>query len=176
MTQQDLPSTARRIWKSAQLLIAFKRDRDRSTRAVPRLWPPKGGIAYLRGRSPDQETFIDVKGHSDEDSVQLKLRSDRIIARRNSNAGWSGVELDDGQVRVLVGDVWIEIGDDGGVTRRTADSTTYLEGDGSFIRVSDDLEVTVDADGRQMTRRTSEQFDGIFPDGVISRKKNGPSG
>ncbi len=72
-------------------------------------------------------------------------------------------------VRVLVGDVWIEVGPDGTVTRRADDSTTYLEGDGSIIRFSEDAEIMVSSDGSSITRRTADRIEGLTPDGVVSK-------
>lgn len=163
--------TARTIWDRAQLLIAFHRDTARKLRPEPYLWPPKDAKAGLRANADDQETFVHLRGQDRSDDVQLKLRADRIIARREKGKGWSGVEIDDCVVRVLVGDVWIEVAPDGTVTRRAEDSTTYLEGDGSIIKLSEDAEITVSTDGSTITRRTADRVEGLTPDGVVSKAR-----
>ncbi|MGY9039860.1 MAG: hypothetical protein ACKVLA_18820 [Rhodobacterales bacterium] len=162
-------SRIRTVWDRAQLLIAFHRDPARKLRPEPFLWPPKDATAGLRSDADDQEAFVHLRGRDRSDDVQIKLRSDRIIARRDPGKGWSGVEIDDCMVRVLVGDVWIEVGPEGTVTRRADDSTTYLEGDGSIIKFSEDAEIMVSSDGSSITRRTADRIEGLTPDGVVSR-------
>ena len=168
---EPVSSAIRAIWDRVQLLIAFHRDPARKVRPEPFLWPPNGATAGLRGDAEDQETFVHLRGVDRSDDVQLKLRPDKIIARREVGKGWSGVEIDDGCVRVLVGDIWVEVGPDGSVTRRADDSTTYLEGDGAIIRLSEDAEILVSRDGRSITRRTAERIEGLTADGVVSRTR-----
>ena len=105
------------------------------------------------------------------DDVQIKLRSDKIIARRAPGKGWAGVEIGDNLVRVLVEDIWIEIGPDGTVVREAADGTTYLEGDGSVIKVSEDVEILVSHDGSSITRRTADRLERLTADGIMSRSR-----
>lgn len=162
---------ARTIWNNAHFLIAFHRDKAKQKREEPRLWFPSDGKAGLGADPLDREVFVHLRGKDRTDDVQLKLRSDRIIARRDKGKGWSGVEVDDAMVRVLVNDVWVEIGADGTVTRRAEDSTTYLEGDGSIIHVSDDTEVLVSGDGTSIMRRTPDRIEGLSPDGVVSKSR-----
>ena len=161
----------RAVWTQARLLIAFHRDPQRRRRQVPFLWQPKGASAGLRADPEDQEAFVHLKGAAEEDDVQLKLRQDRIIARRAAGKGWSGIEVTEHGVRVLVGETWIEIGHDGGVTRRSGDVTTFLEGDGAILRLGPDVEVIVAADGSSVSRRTGEQIQVLSDDGVLSKRK-----
>lgn len=170
-----LRRSARTVWDRAQLLIAFHRDPARKMRPEPFLWPPNDATAGLRGDADDQETFVHLRGKDRGDDVQIKLRSDRIIARREPGRGWSGVEIDDFAVRVLVGDVWIEVQADGTVKREAADGTTYLEGDGSIIKLSEDAEIMVSGDGSSITRRTADRIEGLTPDGVVSRERRVPA-
>ena len=87
------------------MFIAFHRDPSRKKRETPYLWPPKDASAGLRPEVEDQETFVHMRGAEKADDVQLKLRAHAIIARRDPSRGWSGIEIDDHSVRVLVGDV-----------------------------------------------------------------------
>ncbi|WP_308917224.1 hypothetical protein [Jannaschia sp. LMIT008] len=166
-------SRVRSIWDRAQMFIAFHRDPARKKRAEPYLWPPKDAAAGLRAETDDQETFVHMRGTDRADDVQLKLRTNAIIARRDPGRGWSGVEINDQSVRVLVGDVWITI-DQMGTVKREADdgaSTTFLEFDGSIIQLTEGAEVCVSADGAEITRRTADRIEGLTPDGVVSRQR-----
>ena len=102
--------------------------------------------------------------------MQLKLRPNAIIARREPGRGWSGIEINDHSVRVLVGDVWIEIDPMGAVKREADDgaSTTFLEFDGSIIQLTEEAEVCVSGDGERITRRTAERLDVVTGDGIMS--------
>lgn len=166
-------SRVRSIWDRAQLLIAFHRDPARKKRNEPYLWPPKGAVAGLRSDAADQETFVLMRGKDRADDVQLKLRSDRIIARRHvgTEQTWTGVEITNQSVRVLVSDIWIRIDGDGMVTREDGDSTTYVEGDGAIVRLSDTSEIIVSPDGAEMIRQTSDRIDIFKPEGVLSKMK-----
>lgn len=158
------------IWDRARLLIAFHRDPARKKRAEPYLWPPKDATARLRADASHQETFVHMRGAEKADDVQLKLRANAIIARREPGRGWSGIEINDHSVRILVGDVWVEIVQDGTI-RREADNitgATFLEGDGSIIQLTEDAEVCVSPDGGKITRRTSDRLDVVTEDGILS--------
>ena len=170
-------SRARSIWDRAQMFIAFHRDPARKKRVEPYLWPPKDAAAGLRAETEDQETFVHMRGTDRADDVQLKLRANAIIARREPGRGWSGVEINDHSVRVLVGDVWITI-DPMGTVKREADdgaSTTFLEFDGSIIQMTEEAEVCVSADGEKISRRTADRLDVVTADGIMStpRKRLG---
>ena len=160
----------RPLWERAQMFIAFHRDPERKKRETPYLWPPKDACAGLREGITDQECFVHLRGSDRADDVQIKLRPNTVIARREPGRGWSGVEITGHTVRVLVGDTWVEIDPMGTVTRRTADgaSTTFLEFDGSIIQLTEDAEVCVSPDGERITRRTADRLDVVTGDGVMS--------
>lgn len=152
------------------MFIAFHFDPARKKRAEPYLWPPKNAAAGLRSDVGDQETFVHMRGAEKADDVQLKLRANAIIARRDPGKGWSGVEINDHSVRVLVGDVWITI-DPMGTVKREADdgaSTTFLEFDGSIIQLTEEAQVCVSADGEKISRRTADRLDVVTGDGIMS--------
>lgn len=166
----------RQVWDRAQMLIAFHRDPNRKKRTEPYLWPPKGACAGLRADVTDQETFIRVRGTENADDVQIKLRPNAIIARRrDSSRGWQGVEITDHSVRVLVGDVWVEIDPLGTVKRWTNydATTTWLEFDGSIQRFTDDAEIYVSPDIDEVTRIKPERVDLLFPDHATSKPPRG---
>ena len=162
--------TPRPLWERAQMFIAFHRDPERKVRRVPYLWPPKDASAGLRAETADQETFVHLRGPDPACDVQIKLRPNAVIARREPGRGWSGVEITGHSVRVLVGDTWVEIDPMGTVKRQTSDgaSTTFLEFDGSIIQLTEDAEVCVSPDGERITRRTAERLDVVTGDGVMS--------
>ena len=162
-------------WKSAQLLIAFHRNKDGQRRQDPRLWSPKNGVAGVTDDPKVKESILVVRGHGDAGDVQIKLHPDKIILRRDPDAiGWSGVQVDHHGVRVLVGDVWITVQADGSIKREVegaAGDESWLEADGSYIRLAPELEIEVSGDGRKMTRRTAERIEVIDEDGVLSRPR-----
>ena len=152
------------------MLIAFYRDPKRRQRAVPFLWPPNGAAAGLKADPADREAFVHLRGTDPTNDVQLKLGPNAIVARREPGRGWSGIKIEDHTVRVLVSEVWIEIGPDGGVRRETVQGgkTTFVEGDGAIIQLSEDAEVFVSGSGERMTRRTKDRIDVVTADGVLS--------
>ena len=164
---------ARIVWEKAQLLIAFHRDLSQRLRAHPYLWPPRGASAGLSTDVGERETFVHLRGADRADDVQLKLRANAIIARREPGRGWSGIEINDHTARVLVGDVWVEVDPLGTVKRTTEDgsSTTFLEGDGSIIQFTEAAEVCVSADGAEISRRTAGRLDVVTPDGILSQPR-----
>ena len=173
MTRNASSTGVRAIWERAQLLIAFHRDPARKRRAAPYLWPPKGSSAGLRADTSEQETFVHMRGADRTDDVQLKLRQNAIIARREPGRGWSGIEINDRCVRVLVGDVWVEIDPLGAIKREASDgaSTIFLEFDGSIIKVTEEAEVRVSADNAEIARFTAERLDVVTADGITSRPR-----
>ena len=173
-TPRTSKAPIRSIWDRAQMFIAFHRDPTRKKRAEPYLWPPKDAAAGLRTEVDEQETFVHMRGVEKADDVQLKLRANAIIARRDPGRGWSGIEIDDHRVRVLVGDVWIEIDPLGSVKRSTDDgaSTTFLEFDGSIIKTTEEAEVSVSADNAEIVRRTAERLDVVTADGIMSKPRD----
>ncbi|MEM7645073.1 MAG: hypothetical protein AAF366_21555 [Pseudomonadota bacterium] len=173
MSQAPAPTAQPQIqsvWDRARMFIAFHRDPARKKRAEPYLWPPKDATAGLRADASDQETFVHLRGTDPADDVQLKLRPNAIIARREPGRGWSGIDINDSRVRVLVGEVWMEIGPDGTIKREAEDasSTTFLEGDGSIILLTEEAEVCVSPDGGTISRRTPDRLDVVTEDGIMS--------
>ncbi|ABI93376.1 hypothetical protein [Roseobacter denitrificans] len=167
-----VPSPIRAVWKTAELMIAFHKNKKKERRDEPYLWRPKDAIARLLSKPEDQEAFIVLKGHEDAADVQIKLHPDKMIIRRDHVLGWSGIVIDDHSVKVLVDDDWIRIDHDGAVKIERDAETTYLEGDGSIIRTSPDAEIMISSDGQSMSRRTGEQLDAFTPEGFISRKRS----
>lgn len=160
-------------WKSAQLLIAFHQNKDGRTREDPRLWSPKNGVAGVSDNPKAKESFVAVRGEGDAGDVQIKLHPEQIIVRRDPDSiGWAGVQIDHYEVRVLVGDVWITVKADGSVKREVEGEDhdqSWLEADGSYIRLSPDVEINVSGDGSSLSRRTEDRIEVIDDDGVLSR-------
>lgn len=116
----SLTSSARRVWKSAQLFVGFHRDPKGQARDIPHVWPPRDGRASIHPDPNQQESFVELQsaeGDSTQD-VQIRLRPDKIVLRRDAKEAWEGVMIDELVVTVKVGDVSISIDQDGSVTRR----------------------------------------------------------
>lgn len=167
----SVPSTARAIWKSAELLIAFHKNRHQERRDKPYLWRPKDATAWLNQNPKYQEAVVVLKGVGDSEDVQVKIHTDKMVIRRDQPLGWSGIVIDDDVVRVKVDDTWILVKSDGGVTVENDAETTYLDGDGSILKISPDTEIMVSADGERMSRRTEDQFDAFSEAGFMSQKR-----
>jgi hypothetical protein len=165
------PSPVRAVWKSAELLIAFHKNKKREKRAEPFLWRPKEAFARLLAEPEDQEAFVVLKGADDVEDVQIKLHPDKVVIRRDQPLGWSGIIIDEHTVRVMVDNVWVRIDHNGSVVVERDAETTYLEGDGSIIKINPEAEIMVSSDGRRMSRRTDSQIDAFTEDGFVSRKK-----
>ena len=162
-------------WKSAQLFIAFHRNKDGRRRQDARLWSPPNGVAGVTEDPKAKEAFLNVSGHGDAGDVQIKLHPRKIILRRDPEAvGWSGIEVDHYGVSVLVGDVWITVQADGSIRREirgVEDDESWMHADGSYIRIAPEVEIEVSGDGRKMTRRTTDRIEMIDEDGVLSRPR-----
>jgi hypothetical protein len=174
----NVPARIASAWKSAQLLIAFHCNPDGGRRREPRLWSPKNNVAGVTADPKAKEAFVVVRGQGDAGDVQIKLHADKIILRRDADAlGWTGIQADHHSVSVLVGDVWVTVDCDGSITRRTQgndEDTSWLEADGSYIRVGPDMHIHVAGDGSTMTRRTDERFDAVTKDGIMSNPAKRP--
>ena len=164
-------TTRRTVWNSAKLLIAFHKDKQRKTRETPFFWSPKEAFARLLANTGDQEAFVQVQGEDRADDVQIKLHPDRIIVRRSKTEGWSGLVIYDDHIRIGLPDMTIKVAPDGTVTVDRDAGTTYLDGDGSIIKVSPDAEILVSSDGAQISRKTDYQLDAITADGILSRAR-----
>lgn len=166
-----LPSPVRAVLKSAELLIAFHKNKKREKRDEPFLWRPKEAFARLLAKPEDQEAVVVLKGVDDVEDVQIKLHPDKVVIRRDQSLGWSGIIIDEHMVRVKVDNVWVRIDHNGSVVVERDAETTYLEGDGSIIKINPEAEIMVSSDGRRMSRRTEDQIDAFTEDGFVSRKK-----
>ena len=169
----DPSSLPRRIWKSAQLYIGFHQDKQGRQRAEAHVWKPDNGNATINPDPAKQEAFL-VLNATDPDAtgdVQVKLRPDAIVLRRDSDQGWKGIKIDEGDVTVLVNGIEIRIGADGAITRTDEDSTTWVEADGYILRKTEFVEASMSADGENLTRRTEDHIAAISGDGVISKAK-----
>ncbi|WP_299154102.1 hypothetical protein [uncultured Tateyamaria sp.] len=101
-----------RVWKSAQLYIGFHRDPDGRERKAPHVWPPKNGRATIHEDPDEQEAFVVLKsvdGDAAQD-VQIKLRPDMIVLRRDAPDAWEGVIVEQYAISVKVGGVSIRMG------------------------------------------------------------------
>lgn len=170
------PTKAPILWSSAELMIAFHKTWARVKRAAPFLWRPQSAMVRLLARPADQEAFVLLKGKGGCADVQIKLHPDKLVIRRDQVLGWSGIIVDDQVVRVRVDDVWIKVGPDGAVTVVREADTTYLDADGSIIKISPDAEIIVSRDGGQISRRTPNQIDAFTADGFVSRRRGRATG
>lgn len=70
--------------------------------------------------------------------VQIKFRSDKIIARRDSDLSWQCVQIEPMEITVRTADgTYIKIWSDGSVTRSTDEDETTVEADGSVFKRTD---------------------------------------
>ncbi|MBM9595085.1 hypothetical protein [Roseitranquillus sediminis] len=160
------------VWRSAQLLIAFHKTRQRRRRSAPLLWRPNNATARLHDDSEDREAFLVLKGDGQARDVQIRIRPDKLVLRRSSESmGWSGVVADHHSVSVKVGGTWIAIEADGSVKRESENGTTWLEADGAIVKLGGGAEILVSGDGSQLTRRTDDRLDAIIEGGVVSRAR-----
>ena len=168
-----IASSARRVWKSAQLYIGFHRDPTGKQRAEPHVWPPKDARASIHQDPSEQEAFMMVKsadGDSDQD-IQIKLRPDMIVLRRDYKEAWEGVIVGEHSVQVKVGGVSIRVNHDGSITREDGDSTTWVEADGGVLKKTEFVEAAMSGDGMELTRRTPDNLTAITPHGLLSKDR-----
>ena len=131
-----IASHAARVWKSAQLYIGFHRDPEGRQRSAPKVWPPKDARASIHADPDIQETFLMLKsadGDADQD-VQIKLRPDMVVLRRDFDGAWEGIIADTHSVSVKVGGVSIRINHDGSITREDGDSTTWVSRNSTGVK------------------------------------------
>lgn len=169
----DVVNQSRGIWRSVQLLVGFHKDKSGAARAAPKVWPPRNASASIHPDPSAQEAIVVVrtaKG-SDAQDVQIKLRQDQIILRRNEAVGWQGIMASDHSVTVAVDDVTIRINPDGSITREQGADTTWVEADGSILKQTPDAEASMSADGVELIRRTSNNVSAIKEDGVVSKAR-----
>ncbi len=166
-----LTKQIRRTWKSAQLYIGFHVDPKGRKRKTPKVWPPKNANATLHDDPLKQEAFVVVKS-TDGDSardVQIKLRPDKIVLRRDYDDAWNGVLVNEGSVTVAVAGLSIRINHDGSITREDGLETTWVEADGSVLKKTEFVEASMSGDGVELTRRTPDNISAIQRDGVLSK-------
>lgn len=171
----QVKNTIDRIWKSAQLYIGFHRDQQGNPRAQAKAWPPKNGNATIHGDPGEQEAFLVVKAadkaaHRD---VQVKLRPDRIVLRRDPDPGfgWEGVMVDNHSVSVQVNGVWVRVKADGSITHERDGEYTYVEADGSVLKQTEFVDARMSGDGVNLVRRTPTTIASITEDGVLAKAR-----
>ena len=168
-----LTKSLHRVWKSAQLYIGFHRDPKGRERKEPHVWPPKNGRASIHENPDEQEVFVVLKsaqGDAAQD-VQIKLRPDVIVLRRDYRDAWEGVVVDPFTVSVKVGGVSIRINYDGSITRDDDDSTTWVDADGGILKKTEFADAAMSADGTELSRRTSDNLTAITDRGLISKDR-----
>ena len=169
-------SRLKSAWKSARLFMLYQRNRNGEVRDEPLLWPTKTGSATLPA-NPQTKAILAISGDGGAGDVQVLMRPDRIALQRGwDRLGWTDILANHDRVSVLLGDLRIEIGPDGSVTREAAEGTTRLEGDGSILKVSDGVEITVSPDGGEVARRTAERIEGLTAGGIVSRLRQPVAG
>lgn len=109
-----------------------------------------------------------VDGDAAQD-VQIKLRPDVIVLRRDYEGAWEGVVVDPLTVSVKVGSVSIRINYDGSITRDDGDSTTWVEADGGILKKTEFVDAAMSADGTELSRRTPDNLTAITERGLISK-------
>lgn len=169
----SIAQSARRVWKSAQLYVGFHRDPAGKMRKEPHVWPPKNARATIHPDPDEQESFLLLKsaeGDSDQD-IQIKLRPDRIVLRRDYMDAWHGVIINEHSVAVKIRGVSICINHDGSVTREDGDSTTWVEADGGVLKKTEFVEAAMSSDGTELTRRSPDNLTAITQQGLISKDR-----
>ncbi|WP_120633524.1 hypothetical protein [Ruegeria sp. EL01] len=173
-TPKAAESAIRRVWKSAQMYIAFHKDQNKRQRDEPKFWPPKNGSASLHDDTAEQEAIVVVKTADPDETrdVQIKLHPNRIVVRRDAESRWQGVAVDDHSVTVRMADnTIIEIRHDGSIKRRGAEDETHVEADGSIFKWTEFAEAHMTGDGIEMSRRTDDRIAAITHDGVVDRAR-----
>lgn len=162
-----------RTWRAAQMYIGFHKDQSGNQRDAAKLWPPRNGNASIHRDPAEQEAFVVVKAsdQTENGDVQIKLRPDQIVIRRDPAQGWHGIKVDDHEVAVQVNGAWIRIKADGSVSHTHEGALTAIEADGSVIKVTDDVEAIMSGDGVELSRRTPSDFAAIRTDGVVSKAR-----
>lgn len=163
-----------RVWRSAQLFIGFHRDQNGRKREVAKVWSPKNANASIHADPSEQEAFLVVKA-ADESAprdVQIKLRQEQIVLRRDPGIGWDGIIAEEDGLTVSVNGMRIQIKADGSVTHATDHGTTYLEADGSVLKKTSSVEAMMSGDGVEMSRCTETTIAAIRHDGVIAKARD----
>jgi len=178
MTTPAAPSkiekAARRVWKSAQMYIGFHKDRNGQQRDTSYVWKPKNGDASIHGDPSEKEAFIVVKS-ADRDSgndVQIKLRPDALVVRRDSDHWWQGIQIKEDTILVRTAEnVFVKIGPDGTVTRQTETDETVVDYSGSVFKKTEFTEAFMSGDGVDLKRTTPDNIAAITGSGVVSKSR-----
>jgi len=170
----DVKQAALRVWKSAQLYIGFHRDPKGNQRAQAKVWPPKNGSATIHPNPEAQEVFLVVKTADKVEprDVQVKLRPDKIVLRRDPGVGWEGVVVEDHMISVQVNGTWIRISADGSVAHDLNGDMTYVESDGAVLKKTEFVEAMMSGDGVELSRRTPTTIAAIREDGVLAKSRD----
>ena len=162
-----------RTWRAAQMYIGFHKDQSGNQRDAAKVWPPKNGNASIHRDPAEQEAFVVVKAsdQTENGDVQIKLRPDQIVIRRDPAQGWQGIMADDYGITVQVNGARIRIKADGSVSQTSEKGLTAIEADGSVIKVTEGVEAMMSGDGVELSRRTASDFAAIRTDGVISKAR-----
>ena len=168
-----LAKSLHRVWKSAQLYIGFHRDPEGKKRSAQHVWPPKNGKATIHEDPTEQEAFMVLKSATGDaaQDVQIKLRPDMIVLRRDAPDAWEGVIVEQYAISVKTGGVSIRINQDGSITREDGDSTTWVEADGGVLKKTEFVDAAMSSDGTELSRRTSDNLAAITDRGQISKDR-----
>ncbi len=168
-----LTKSARQVWKSVQLYVGFHRDPAGRKRDTAKVWPPKNANASI-GQDPDErETFLVVKtaARKEPRDIQVKLRPDKIVLRRDEGPAWQGVIIGDYTIDIQVNGRWVHVCADGSVRQEIGDDITWIEADGAVLNKTEFAEATMSGDGENLARRTQSNVSAISSDGVVSRQR-----
>ena len=163
----------KKVWKSAQLLIGFHKGRDGQKYDNVRTWAPDNARAGLNADTSKQEAFVVLEAATGaEDDVQIKLRQDQIVVRRDNNYSWQGVIIEDGYVAVQTADgAWIKIEADGAVVRQTEWDETAILADSSVEKRNQYVIAMMSGDGTEMGRVSPVDTVVVDVNGVSRRMK-----
>lgn len=113
-------------------------------------------------------------GSSLSGDVQIKFRSDKIIARRDSDLSWQGVQIEPMGITVRTADgTYIKIWSDGSVTRSTDEDETTVEADGSVFKRTEFTRAYMSPDGSEMQSTTPSHRAEVSDGGVRSSLDDG---
>lgn len=163
-----------RVWKSVQLYIGFHRDQRGNPRDQAKVWPPKNANATIHANPEDQEAFLIVKSADQNASrdVQLKLHPDQIIVRREEGMGWRGIIIEDDKISVQVNGSWVRISANGAIAQDIDGDRTFVEPDGSVLKMTEFVEAHMSSDGVELSRRTDTSIAAIRHDGVVAKARD----
>ena len=163
----------RRVWKTAQLLVAFHVDQRGKRRDQPKVWAPKNGTASIHSDHDLQETFVQLEATGRDGApgrdVQVKFRADKIVLTREDGIGWEGLVIEENIVTVRVNGMFIRILADGSVSQNPEIGSTLISSDGAVSKDTGDVRVFVSPDGLELLCRTPFTETKLTPDGVFER-------